>query len=122
MEKTNVADTDNIKKTSTLEEDQKVIDKAPFHHLKITNAQILNTIEGRKICERCNKSRKFFCYTCYIPVISKEYFPTIKVLIIWQVENHSGVNKFSAIFHKVLYIYNYKKCIIFFYIMKTYYS
>lgn len=92
MEKTNVADTDNIKKTSPLEKEQKVIDKAPFHHLKITNAQILNTIEGRKICECCNRSRKFFCYSCYLPVISKEYFPTIKVLIIWQVENHSGVN------------------------------
>lgn len=92
MEKTNVADTDNIKKISPLEKEQKVIDKAPFHHLKITNAQILNTIEGRKICECCNRSRKFFCYSCYLPVISKEYFPTIKVLIIWQVENYSGVN------------------------------
>lgn len=122
MEKTNVADTDNIKKTLTSEEEQKVIDKTPFHHLKITNTQILDTIEGRKICKRCNKSRKFFCYSCYIPVISKEYFPTIKVLIIWQVENHSGVNEFTVIFHKVLYIYNYKKFIIFFYIMKTYCS
>ncbi|XP_043592743.1 tRNA-uridine aminocarboxypropyltransferase 1 [Bombus pyrosoma] len=89
MEKTNVADTDNIKKTSLLEKEQKVIDKAPFHHLKITNAQILNTIEGRKICEHCNRSRKFFCYSCYLPVISKEYFPTIKLPIKIDIIKHA---------------------------------
>lgn len=81
MEKPNVAATDNIKKISTVEEEQKEIDKAPFDSLKITNSQILNTIEGRKICERCNKSRKFFCYSCYLPLISREYFPTVKLPI-----------------------------------------
>ncbi|XP_071857632.1 tRNA-uridine aminocarboxypropyltransferase 1 [Bombus fervidus] len=81
MEKPNVTDTENIKKTLTLEEKQKEIDKAPFDSLKITDSLILNTIKDRKKCERCNKSRKYFCYSCYIPVISKEYFPTIKLPI-----------------------------------------
>lgn len=88
MEKTIVANSDDTfdtKRLSTLEEEQRAIDKTPFRHLKITNAEILDTIEGREICKRCYRSRKFFCYSCYLPVISKEYFPTIKVLITWDI-------------------------------------
>jgi hypothetical protein len=66
-------------KLKHLEEHQKIIDRAPFHHLKIDDASCLNTIEGREICEKCYKSRKFFCYSCYLPVIDEKYIPRIKV-------------------------------------------
>lgn len=70
---------DYTKKLSNLEKEQSIIDKAPFRHLKITNAQVLDTIEGRETCSRCYKSRKFFCYSCCLPVIAEKYFPRVKV-------------------------------------------
>ena len=42
--------------------------KYPFVNLRIADNQVLNTIEGRSPCTKCTKSRKFFCYTCNIPV------------------------------------------------------
>lgn len=66
-------------KDHNLEEKQRIIDKAPFKDLKIDDAQILDTVEGREICEHCYRSRKFFCYTCFTPVIDQKYFPRLKV-------------------------------------------
>lgn len=40
----------------------------PFEFMKIDDSQFLNTIDGRSPCPKCSKSRKFFCYTCYVPV------------------------------------------------------
>ncbi|XP_037950243.1 tRNA-uridine aminocarboxypropyltransferase 1-like [Teleopsis dalmanni] len=42
--------------------------KYPFVDMKIADHTVLNSIEGRFICTECNRSRKFFCYNCYIPV------------------------------------------------------
>lgn len=72
---------DNLSKIEieSLEERQKVVDRAPFNHLKIDDASCLDTIEGREICGKCYKSRKFFCYSCYTPVIDQHYIPKIKV-------------------------------------------
>lgn len=42
--------------------------KYPFQHMKIDDNSILNNIEGRSSCMKCGKSRKFFCYTCYLPI------------------------------------------------------
>lgn len=81
MAKTDVVN--EIKKLSSLEKEQRIIDRAPFRHLKITNANILDTVEGREVCKQCYKSRKFFCYSCYLPVISEKYFPKLKVFIIY---------------------------------------
>lgn len=71
------SDTDKL---SEFEMKQKTIDRAPFRNLKINDSRILNTIEGRRKCEFCCKSRKFFCYTCCVPVIDNSYFPRVKVL------------------------------------------
>ncbi|XP_011499523.1 PREDICTED: DTW domain-containing protein 1 isoform X2 [Ceratosolen solmsi marchali] len=75
-------------KLKILEEHQKLIDRAPFHQLQIDNANCLNTIEGREICEKCYKSRKFFCYSCYLPVIDKKYIPQIKLPIKIDIIKH----------------------------------
>ncbi|KAK1132117.1 hypothetical protein K0M31_016252 [Melipona bicolor] len=89
MEKTIVTNSNDTKQLSTLEKEQRAIDKTPFRHLKITNAEILDTIEGREMCKRCYRSRKFFCYSCYLPVIDKEYFPTIKLPIKIDIIKHA---------------------------------
>ncbi|KOC63937.1 DTW domain-containing protein 1 [Habropoda laboriosa] len=79
----------NIKKHSNMEKEQKIIDKMPFRHLKIGNAQILDTVEGREICDHCFKSRKFFCYSCCLPVINENYFPRIKLPVKIDIIKHA---------------------------------
>ncbi|XP_068156202.1 tRNA-uridine aminocarboxypropyltransferase 1 [Drosophila tropicalis] len=49
-------------------ERQKRPRKYPFANLQIGDHTVLDTIEGRHICGDCNRSRKFFCYSCYKPV------------------------------------------------------
>lgn len=39
----------------------------PFEFMKICDNSFLNDIRGRSPCTKCKKSRKFFCYTCYLP-------------------------------------------------------
>jgi hypothetical protein len=36
----------------------------PYPNLNICNSEDLLTVEERFICDKCNSSRKFFCYTC----------------------------------------------------------
>ncbi|XP_012265493.2 tRNA-uridine aminocarboxypropyltransferase 1 [Athalia rosae] len=74
---------------SVKEREQKIIDKAPFAKLKIRNAKILDTIEGREICGNCFKSRKFFCYTCCSPVIDEKYIPKVKLPIKIDIIKHA---------------------------------
>ncbi|KAF5298463.1 hypothetical protein FQR65_LT01242 [Abscondita terminalis] len=40
----------------------------PFEGLIINEDSLLYNLEGRYPCPKCNKSRKYFCYTCYVPV------------------------------------------------------
>ncbi|BFF91312.1 DTW domain-containing protein 1 [Drosophila madeirensis] len=42
--------------------------KYPFIHMRIADHTVLDSIEGRHTCRRCSRSRKFFCYSCHIPV------------------------------------------------------
>ncbi|KAL7726973.1 hypothetical protein ACLKA6_012202 [Drosophila palustris] len=42
--------------------------KYPFVNMRIADHSVLDTIEGRHSCRHCNRSRKFFCYSCYVPV------------------------------------------------------
>ncbi|XP_002136980.2 DTW domain-containing protein 1 [Drosophila pseudoobscura] len=42
--------------------------KYPFVHMRIADHSVLDSIEGRHVCRLCNRSRKFFCYSCHIPV------------------------------------------------------
>lgn len=83
-----VEDTDNDE-VPELARKQEIIDRAPFQKLKIKDTRILDTIEGRQKCRLCYKSRKFFCYTCCLPVIDKSHFPQVKVTI------NIGFDKFA---------------------------
>ena len=52
----------------------------PFSSLKISNTTFLDKIERRGNCDNCGKSRKFFCYTCHIPLTAiRELVPHISV-------------------------------------------
>ncbi|KAJ8681238.1 hypothetical protein QAD02_017025 [Eretmocerus hayati] len=76
------------RKLKMLEDQQKVIDRNPFAHLKIDDASCLDSIEGRQICGTCFKSRKFFCYSCCKLVIGEEYVPRIKLPIKIDIIKH----------------------------------
>ncbi|XP_027227661.1 tRNA-uridine aminocarboxypropyltransferase 1 [Penaeus vannamei] len=39
-----------------------------FKNMKISDASFLNDLDGRSACSVCGKSRKYFCYTCHIPL------------------------------------------------------
>lgn len=42
--------------------------------------KLLDNIKERTSCPKCSKSRKYFCYTCYIPVSSvKSIIPQVSV-------------------------------------------
>lgn len=56
-------------------------DEKPFEGMHIDDTSILDNIEGRSACSSCSKSRKYFCYTCYIPVEGlKGRIPNLKVI------------------------------------------
>ncbi|CAL4106611.1 unnamed protein product, partial [Meganyctiphanes norvegica] len=38
----------------------------PFENMQIADSSFLEEVDGRVNCEKCNKSRKYFCYTCYV--------------------------------------------------------
>jgi len=71
----------SIDNLSELEEKQRIIDGNPFCYLKINDTRELKLVESRRKCDLCQKSRKFFCYTCYHPVLSCKYYPRVKVYI-----------------------------------------
>ena len=57
-------------------------DEEPFKDLKISNWEILGDVSERQPCQVCKKSRKYFCYNCYIPVPDlQEHVPKVKVSV-----------------------------------------
>lgn len=61
---------------------QSLIDEDPFLYLKIDDTSILDSIDSRRPCTKCCKSRKYFCYTCYVPVEDLQgKLPVVKVCI-----------------------------------------
>ena len=68
------------------------MEETPFPNLKITSADFLDDIEGRTSCPKCGKSRKWYCYTCYVPVAEvATRIPNIKVGITRHVLAPSSV-------------------------------
>ncbi|ERL91500.1 tRNA-uridine aminocarboxypropyltransferase 1 [Dendroctonus ponderosae] len=60
--------------------DQQCIDENPFDGFLIDDNAILNSIEGRHPCPKCAKSRKLFCYSCFIPIAPLEgKLPNVKL-------------------------------------------
>ncbi|CAB4054080.1 unnamed protein product [Lepeophtheirus salmonis] len=56
-------------------------DEHPFKDLKIGNTEDLSYITGRNVCCECGKSRKYYCYSCCIPLeMTKGIIPTLDAL------------------------------------------
>lgn len=56
------------------------LDQNPFDGFKIDDNSILQDLQGRHPCPKCGKSRKFFCYTCYVPIsVLEGKLPSVKL-------------------------------------------
>lgn len=76
--------------TSKIDESKKFVHRDPFECMKIADNQFLNTIDGRSACPKCFKSRKFFCYSCYVPVKElASQLPKVKLPIQIDIIKHS---------------------------------
>lgn len=63
--------------------------KYPFKNMRLEDYSVLDTIEGRFDCPRCQRSRKLFCYSCYIPVGNLgEIIPKVKVPVKIDIIKH----------------------------------
>ncbi|XP_033732980.1 DTW domain-containing protein 1-like isoform X1 [Pecten maximus] len=52
----------------------------PFADLKIDSQAFLDEMDGRMSCPKCGKSRKYYCYTCYVPVLGiEDKIPKVKL-------------------------------------------
>ncbi|XP_029650146.1 tRNA-uridine aminocarboxypropyltransferase 1 [Octopus sinensis] len=65
------------------------MEENPFPDLKISNYDFLDESDDRRVCPKCGKSRKYFCYTCYKPVIGTEHLtPVVKLPIAIDILRH----------------------------------
>ena len=56
------------------------MEENPFPDLKIDSSEFLDTVKGRSKCSVCQRSRKYYCYTCYLPVPElSDKVPRVKV-------------------------------------------
>lgn len=53
----------------------------PFTNMCISDNRFLDMVSKRQQCPRCNTSRKFFCYTCYLPLPGVPDFPHVQVCV-----------------------------------------
>ncbi|MCL4132157.1 UNVERIFIED_CONTAM: hypothetical protein GTU68_008755 [Idotea baltica] len=61
----------------------------PFENMKIKNGKFLDKIDGRSLCKLCGKSRKYFCYTCYISIPELENdIPRVKLPCLIDIIKH----------------------------------
>lgn len=68
-----------------------VPDENPWRGMKIKNGDVLETVEGRAACPKCKKSRKYFCYTCYVPMAELEsHVPKVKLPIKIDIIKHAN--------------------------------
>lgn len=69
-----------VEKCNGMHDHEEKIHRDPFMHMKIADNRFLNDVNGRSPCIKCNKSRKFFCYSCYVPVEAiSTRLPVVKV-------------------------------------------
>ncbi len=64
---------------------QVAMEENPFPDLKVSESGWLDEIPGRSACPRCNKSRKWYCYTCNVPIAALvDKIPRVKVTNGWK--------------------------------------
>ncbi|CAD7015463.1 unnamed protein product [Ceratitis capitata] len=63
--------------------------KYPFAKMRLDDTHQLDEIEGRFTCVHCNRSRKFYCYNCYVPVGSVgDFLPHVEIPIDIDIIKH----------------------------------
>ena len=40
----------------------------PFPNLAIASSEFMNEKEERENCPKCGKSRRYYCYNCFVPM------------------------------------------------------
>jgi len=59
--------------------------------LAIADTSPLDSQQGRQSCRRCNRSRKFFCYSCRLPLPSTEaIIPRVELPVRVDIVKHPG--------------------------------
>ncbi|XP_078375696.1 tRNA-uridine aminocarboxypropyltransferase 1-like isoform X2 [Oculina patagonica] len=87
---------------------------SPFSDLKIASHEVLRGLE-RRPCPKCQASRKYYCYVCYVTVgLDRSLIPTVNLPIKVDIIKHQGelVGKSTATHACILApgevtIYNY---------------
>lgn len=82
-------------------EDGKFEHRNPFEFMAIDENQFLMQVSGRSGCPKCGKSRKLFCYTCYVPIVEIEQrVPNVQLPIQIDIIKHQReVNGKSTAIH-----------------------
>ncbi|XP_071942586.1 tRNA-uridine aminocarboxypropyltransferase 1-like [Antedon mediterranea] len=63
-----------------MDEDRRASGGLLLKNLKLASHSILESMNGRSPCPNCKASRKFYCYTCYVPVEElKDKVPQVKL-------------------------------------------
>lgn len=78
--------------------------KYPFVNMKISDYSILTEIQDRSPCFKCGKSRKYFCYTCYVPIEQLcDRIPKVKLPVKVDIIKHpSEIGKSTAVHGPIL--------------------
>lgn len=84
---------DSIEPRDSIETDQmangQFEHRNPFEYMAIDDNQFLMQMNGRSGCPKCGKSRKLFCYTCYVPIVEiRERVPTVQLPIHIDIIKH----------------------------------
>lgn len=67
------------------------MEENPFEGLDISSSDFLNTLENRTICPKCMKSRKFYCYNCFVPVKGiEDLIPRVQLPIKIDIIKHQN--------------------------------
>jgi len=86
--------------------DKLILEKEnPFHKLKVAETDFLNDQDERQSCSVCGKSRKFFCYTCFLVLPNlKQSVPSVKLPISVDIVKHAAEvdGKSTAVHAKIL--------------------
>ncbi|XP_055875109.1 tRNA-uridine aminocarboxypropyltransferase 1-like isoform X2 [Biomphalaria glabrata] len=68
----------------------------PFPEAVIADWSFLEHSDSRSHCPKCRKSRKYYCYTCFIPLPHlAEHLPHIKVVLVFPCEDSLTLEEIS---------------------------
>ncbi|XP_040426016.1 tRNA-uridine aminocarboxypropyltransferase 1 isoform X1 [Cygnus olor] len=80
----------------------------PLQQLQLASQEVLENAKksGRSKCPRCNSSRMFYCYTCFVPVetVPTKEIPTVKLPLKIDIIKHPNETdgKSTAVHAKLL--------------------